>query len=361
MSSRHRWSTRLFTSLLLCLLAIRTARADDVQEARAAFEQGVAASRESRWEEARAQFQRSLELLPKASTLFNLALADVKLGRGRDALDHLSAFERAATPSEHAEMLERAKVLRPQAEALVASEQEKAQSGGNALSRTNDGLTDETRREVERAREDYAQGRDREALAAFEHAYRASKQPELLYNIGVVADRMRADARAIRAYEAFVASLPDAPEAAVAQVRSEALREALLARENGAESGADEQPLRAVEPAGAATDPNALRAPRALIVVGSLFVAASGGTLAWFFERNDKWDRCSKRECLNESVIKRQRAGALAATAASATLGVALTTAGAVMFARRKGALRASAFTPWLSPQLVGLSVEHAF
>lgn len=270
-------------------------------------------------------------------------------------------------------MLERARVLRPQAEALVQSEQSKAQNGGNKLSDADDGLSDEVRSEVATAREHYASGRDREALAAFEHAYRSSKRPQLLYNIGVVADRMRADARAVRAYEAFIAALPDAPEAAVAEVRSDALRAALLAREHDAQPA----PSEAEAPVQSAAAPprddgprehNDLVAPRTMLVVGSVLVAGAGGALGWYVNRQNDYDACAAEaaSCQNLSTIKSERSAALAVTVASAALGIGLTTAGAILLVKRKSArsvagARVHGVEPWWSERAAGLSLRGAF
>ena len=364
--SPRRASRIIVAFVLVVLSSSRSARADEAQEARASFERGVEASRDERWEEARKQFKRSLELTPKASTMFNLVVADIKLGLGREALEQLDAFERSAHPEEHAAMLERARVLRPQAQALVQSEQSKAQNGGNALSEAEAELTDEVRREVELAREHYANGRDKEALTAFEHAYKASKRPQLLYNIGVVADRMRADGRAIRAYEAFIAALPDAPEAAVAQVRSESLREALLAREHG---GGQLAPAPApvivqqAPPADAGPSLD-LTAPRTLLISGAVLAAVAGGTLGWYIETSLDADECAeKKTCTedSESAIERDRRAALALTAVSASVAVGLTIAGAVLLRKRKLARGSATLAPWVTPRAAGLGLHASF
>jgi tetratricopeptide (TPR) repeat protein len=340
--------------LLLSLsLSLGTARAlaDDQQEARTTFERGVEASRSQRWEEAREQFQRSLQLVPKASTMFNLAVADIKLGLGREALEQLGAFERAAT-DEHGAMLERARVLRPQAQALVDSQQAAAENRGSLLSRSDDGLDDQARKDVEEARENYARGRDREALAGFERAYRSSKRPELLYNIGVVADRLRDDRRAVRAYERYVDELPDAPEAAVAQVRVEALRNALAEQKSRA---AQAGPV-AVAPAPERMPAPApdLLVPRFMVVTGSVVTVASFGVLGWLVHRLGDYRECldsvrptdtqgSRRVCGNAAVVRddqpKARAGAYAA-ASLAAVGLTMTAVGAVQLAKRKRAAK---------------------
>ncbi|MDB4976949.1 MAG: hypothetical protein JWN48_5290 [Myxococcaceae bacterium] len=318
--------------------------ADSNQEARTTFEQGVEASRAQHWEEAREKFERSLALVPKPSTMFNLALAYLKLGLGRQALAQLDAFEHAATPGEHAAMLARAQVLRPQAQALVDSAQSKAQSGGNALSRSDDGLSAEVRQDVAEARDNYAKGRDKQALDGFERAYQRSKRPELLYNIGVVADRLRNDRRAIAAYDAFVEALPDAREAAVAQVRSEALRVALEhdAAERPAEAKSAQTLLREV-----GSQPAPLERPRGLLIAGGVVSAVALGTLLGstvaLATQKSNWDRClntsptAPKPCRNVEDVRFSKHLAIGGAVASAVVlatGVGLAVVGAVKLSR---------------------------
>ncbi len=330
----HRFAWLLV--LLVALFVSQAVQADAKSEARTTFELGVEASRAQRWDEARAQFKRSLELVPKASTMFNLAVADIKLGLGREALEQLDAFEQAASPNEHAQMLERAHVLRPQAQKLVDSEAATAEHGGNVLSQTDDGLTDELRQLVETAREDYARGKDREALSGFEAAYKRSRRAELLYNIGVVADRMREDRRAARAYDMFVAALPDAPEAAVAQVRSDALHAAMAERERAGEEAARNRPSQQGQ-----ADP---RRGRSMLIAGTVVMTAgialaatSGGLMA---AKLSSYNDCiNDSTCSNTDSLKVQRgfmyAGVIVGGAAAVT-GLALTIAGGVRYGQAK-------------------------
>jgi tetratricopeptide (TPR) repeat protein len=349
-ASRQRWSA--FAWALAFALAVwvprNAARADAKSEARTSFDLGVEASRAQRWDDARAQFRRSLELLPKPSTMFNLAVADIKLGLGREALEQLDAFERAASHEEHAQMLERAQVLRPQAQALVDSEQATAQSGGNALSQADDGFTDEVRQTVQQAREDYGRGKDREALEGFERAYKSSRRAELLYNIGVVADRLREDRKAARAYDQFVAALPDAPEASVAQVRSDSLHAVLAEREKAGEEAARARPQE-VSITPIETD---LVKPRVFLVVGPALIAASVVSLIVLANQKADYDKCLEKNsgCTNPDEIRSDRTlvlvgmGAMAGVAAT---GAVFTIAGGIQLSRRKRAMdRALAVLP---------------
>jgi tetratricopeptide (TPR) repeat protein len=366
--ANHRAHVCALACMLLALIAVAPVHvhADDSNlEARTTFERGVEASRSQHWDEARVQFERSLALVPKPSTMFNLALAYIKLGLGREALEQLDAFEGAALPDEHAAMLARAQVLRPQAQALVDSAKAKAQSGGNVLSQSEDGLSDEVRQEVAEARANYQRGRDKQALQGFERAYKKSQRPELLYNIGVVADRLRNDRRAISAYDAFVAALPDAREAAVAQVRSESLRVALEREESAprpegqrAEGGRSEP--REVN----------LRGPRVLVATGSILTAASLGTLIGsvvaISSNKSGWDQCLDPEevCINEDRIRSDKRVALIGAIVSPIVlvtGIVLTSVGAVQLSNRKQEQRAVSLLPVVTQHAGMLLLEGRF
>ena len=49
-----------------------------------------------------------------------------------------------------------------------------------------------------------------DALRFFEDAHARSHRPQLLYNIGQAADRLRNDQKALTAFKAYLAALPDA-------------------------------------------------------------------------------------------------------------------------------------------------------
>jgi hypothetical protein len=67
---------------------------DDQAEARALFERGKQAMSAGRFAEAREQFQRSLELVPKASAAFNLAVALRGMGRPKQSHELLERMLR---------------------------------------------------------------------------------------------------------------------------------------------------------------------------------------------------------------------------------------------------------------------------
>lgn len=121
---RRTWSRVVFAWALGSWLfgVAAEVRADARDEARILFEAGVAASRAERWYEASEYFHRSLSLAEKASTWFNLAVAEIKQGHRRAGLSALDAFEQSANPKDHAEMLARVPSLRAQAESLPEEE-----------------------------------------------------------------------------------------------------------------------------------------------------------------------------------------------------------------------------------------------
>lgn len=72
----------------------------------------------------------------------------------------------------------------------------------------------------------YDRGRYAEALERFEHAYSLSGRSELLYNIGLAADRLREDDLALDAFEQYLRETPDSPERDQVRMRVKALRQA---------------------------------------------------------------------------------------------------------------------------------------
>lgn len=73
-----------------------------------------------------------------------------------------------------------------------------------------------------------------DALRHFREAYRLSGRAELLYNIGVSADRLREDQQALEAFEQYLRETPaDAPQRADAEARVRVLRRQVEARASG--------------------------------------------------------------------------------------------------------------------------------
>ena len=74
-----------------------------------------------------------------------------------------------------------------------------------------------------RGREAFAQAHYEQALQLFQRAYEASARPELLYNIGQTADRLRLDDVALDAFHRYLGAAPDADHRAEVEARIAAL------------------------------------------------------------------------------------------------------------------------------------------
>lgn len=111
-----------------------------------------------------------------------------------------------------------------------------------------------------------------EALAAFERSYALSARPQLLYNIGQAADRLRRDSRALAAFEQFLAEVPDTPLREATEERIVLLRAAISARERS-----QPDPLPAPQPV-RAEEQRSLLGPAILLGAGGLLTI--GGTVS---------------------------------------------------------------------------------
>jgi tetratricopeptide (TPR) repeat protein len=343
-----RASTRVLALLLGALLASlwlealpSPVHAEPVDEARILFDAGVAAFKAERWREARDYFRRSAALYEKPTTLFNLAIVEVKLGLGTEALATLTAFERIAT-SEHDGMRHGAGVLRSEAEALVRKQRE----AGAMLGEVHDSLllSGEAAALFEAGRQAYWAGRYADALQYFERAYELSERGELLYDIGAAADRLRNDARALSALEAFLAAEPSSPLAGHVRSRVEVLRRVVAERDRSAAARAlATPPLVSASGLPAAADSRRPRSRAAwpLIGVGSGLVAGGAGSFLWWLDRQRNYDRCAEAgdDCTNLGAIERQRRSALAVTGVLGASGVALLATGVALKLRSRAGL----------------------
>lgn len=90
----------------------------------------------------------------------------------------------------------------------------------------------------------FSEGRYEEALGYFERSYAITGAPELLYNIGHTAERIRHDERAVEAFEQYLEARPDSDERASIEARIANLRQAI------AERATNEEALRHAAEAG---------------------------------------------------------------------------------------------------------------
>lgn len=89
-------------ALALCLFLGQSARADDASDARAKelYENGADLYDEGRYDDAVAAWEESYRLSNKALLLYNIANAEERAGRYRDALEHLNRYRAFATSDE---------------------------------------------------------------------------------------------------------------------------------------------------------------------------------------------------------------------------------------------------------------------
>jgi len=77
----------------------------------------------------------------------------------------------------------------------------------------------------------YDQGRYDDALGYFSRSYQLSGRPELLYNIGQAADRLRKDREALDAFTEYLNRVPETPNRETVEARIRLLRRAIEERE----------------------------------------------------------------------------------------------------------------------------------
>jgi len=71
----------------------------------------------------------------------------------------------------------------------------------------------------------FQDGRYEDALGHFRRAHELSRRPQLLYNIGLAADRLRRDAEALEAFEEYLRLVPDTDRQRDVEARVRVLRE----------------------------------------------------------------------------------------------------------------------------------------
>lgn len=108
-------------------------------------------------------------------------------------------------------------------------------SGGGAVQADHDR---EARFLFEAGRTAYDAGRYREALGHFQRAYELSQRPQLLYNVGQAADRLREDQLALDAFERYLSALPAAANRPAVEERIKLLREVLAEKQAAAAAAA---------------------------------------------------------------------------------------------------------------------------
>ncbi|MGE0784386.1 MAG: tol-pal system YbgF family protein [Sandaracinaceae bacterium] len=146
-----------------------------------------------------------------------------------------------------------------------------------------------------------SQGRFDEALDRFERAYELSPRVEMLYNVGLAADRAGHIVRAIEAFEAYLARTPDPDQRAQIEARVRVLRtlrtdEPVSEGDSDAEAVADPEPMPTAEPSSF---------PIAATVLGGLTLAVGVTAIALYAHASIAYDElsdtCSPR-CADDEV-----------------------------------------------------------
>lgn len=114
-----------------------------------------------------------------------------------------------------------------------------------AVAQTDLETDTEARGLFEAGRAAFGHARYDEALQYFRRSYELSHRPDLLFNIGQTADRMRRDAEALDAFTRYLDTVPDAANRAEVETRVRYLREAL----------SHDAPATPIEPESVATTP----------------------------------------------------------------------------------------------------------
>jgi tetratricopeptide (TPR) repeat protein len=122
----------------------------------------------------------------------------------------------------------------------------------------DDGADERGREIFAAAVEAFANAEYEVALDLFRRAYEVSGRAELLYNVGLAADRLRRDREALEAFESFHAQVPEHPRRRDVERRIEVLRAVVT----------DSGTPPSVEPDGV----------DAVSIVGSISLAVAGAT-----------------------------------------------------------------------------------
>lgn len=137
----------------------------------------------------------------------------------------------------------------------------------------------EARGLFEAGRAAFADGRFEDARDYFRRAHALSGRDALLYNIGSTEDRLRNDAAALEAFEAYLAAVPDAENASEVRGRIEVLRRTL------AEAPDPTPPPNPPTPGPVTSGPSVVWT----FVVGGVALAAGGAAIGTWIAANDQY------------------------------------------------------------------------
>jgi tetratricopeptide (TPR) repeat protein len=132
-----------------------------------------------------------------------------------------------------------------------------ASARGDTFSSSTDPDLVRAKQVLAQAKAAFSQGRFEEALRAFQQAYTLSGHPDMLYNIGLAADRLREDAVALDAFERYLRATSDTEGRAQVEQRVEALRVAQASEQGGSSTSAALSPAQVAAASGAVGESDA--------------------------------------------------------------------------------------------------------
>lgn len=161
--------------------------------------------------------------------------------------------------------------------ALVSPARAAAQDAAGTTSADAPGRSDDEARALFAAAEiAYSDGRFESALESFQRAYDLSGRPELLYNIGLSAERLRQDERALSAYRSYLEERRETPNRASVEARIRILEQAIASHTPAPAPEVETSPAPVDQPAPPPPVPPTSSGPEA----GALALTITGGVVA---------------------------------------------------------------------------------
>jgi tetratricopeptide (TPR) repeat protein len=220
----------------------------------------------------------------------------------------------------------------------------------------------------------FKEGRYEDALANFEQAYRLSRHAELLFNVGLVNERLFRFQQSIEAYEEYLSALPNPANRAAVEERIRLMRTKIAPPQNA--EPLDEISAKASEPDQEAQEkqaPGDEKRAQGLHVLSPWYVwsgvaltLGTGGVTTWSAldtkSVHDKFVKHPTQSAADKGESAQLRTGVL--IGATATFAVA-TAVVAVFFTDWQGGVQTErkgvALAPWLGRDLAGVSLTRGF
>lgn len=171
----------------------------------------------------------------------------------------------------------------------VLPAQGRAQDGADGAPAADSSRDEEARALFEAGRTAFEAGRFSDALAHFERSYDLSARHVLLFSIGICHDRLRQDAQALEAFEAYLELVPDASNAAEVTGRIDVLRRAIAERRAAEPPDGATDPPTEPAPAVASPPPAGEFRPIGSSILAGLALVAGGLTVGFWVDANDRY------------------------------------------------------------------------